>query len=299
MINRREFMGLGAACALSLAGTSRPQFRFSRPYAPHLGMFRRHAGSDPIDQIRFLADEGFSALEDGGLRARPTGLQARMGEELARRGMTMGLFVGLADFGRPTFASGSVDSRHSVLRDLHSAAEAARRVGGRHLAVIPGKSVIGLPEPVQFRHAVDTLMFCADLCEADDLVLLLEPIEHGASSSRLFLRSANQAAALCRAVGRPSCRLLLDVYQQAVVGQNVARLLKQASDMIGYVQLADWPGRTEPGTGEIDFRRLFGVLDAIGYRGILGMEHGTRLTGRAGERAVIDAYRKLEAGPNG
>jgi hydroxypyruvate isomerase len=300
MLNRREFLGAGTACAVTLAGAGglcRRESRFARKFAPHLGMFRHHASSDPIDQIHFLADAGFGALEDCGLRAKPPGIQTRIGHELARRGMSMGLFVGLADFGRPTFASGCEEFRRSVLRELHSAVETARRVGGRYLAVVPGKSVTGLPRSVQFRHAVDTLRFCADVCEPHDLMLLLEPIDHGADSSRLLLRSASQAAELCRVVGRPSCRLLFDVYQQAVVGENVPRLLTQISDVLGYVQLADSPGCKEPGTGDIDFRQLFGVLDAIDYRGILGMEHGNLLPGRDGERAVIDAYRSFERGP--
>lgn len=302
MLNRREFLVVGAACGVSLAGAGglrRREGRFSRSYAPHLGMFRHHAGTDPIDQIKFLADEGFGALEDCGLRGKPPGLQARIGNELARRGMSMGLFVGLADFGRPTFASGCVDLRRGVLRELRSAVETARRVGGRYLAVVPGKRVQSLPRSIQFRHAVDTLRFCADVCEAHGLMLLLEPIEQGLDSSRLFLRSVNQATEMCRAVGRPSCRLLFDVYQQSVAGENVPQLLTQASDMLGYVQLADAPGRKEPGTGHIDFQQLFGVLDAIGYRGILGMEHGNLLPGREGERGVIDAYMTLELAAQG
>ncbi len=300
MLNRREFLGVGAAFAVSLAGASGHrcrESRFSRRYAPHLGMFRHHAGSDPIDQIKFLADEGFGALEDSGLRAKPPGLQARMGDALARRGMSMGLFVGLADFGRPTFASGCVELRRGLLRELRSAVETARRVGGRYLAVVPGKSVPSLSRAVQFRHALETLRYCADVCEAHGLMLLLEPIDHGSDSSRLFLRSASQAAELCRGVGRPSCRLLFDVYQQSVAGENVTRLLTETSDVLGYVQLADSPGRKEPGTGDIDFRHLFGVLDAIGYCGVLGMEHGNLLPGRGGERAVIDAYMAFEHGP--
>jgi hydroxypyruvate isomerase len=297
MLNRREFLGVGAACAVSLVWArevARSESRFSRTYAPHFGMFRHHVGSNPIDQIKFLADEGFSALEDSGLRAKPSGLQARIGRELARRKMSMGLFVGMADFGRPTFASGCVDLRRGVLRDLRSAVETAHRVGGRYLAVVPGKSVPSLPRSVQLRHAVETLQFCADVCETHDLTLLLEPIDHGMGSSRLFLRTADQAAELCRAVGRPSCRLLFDVYQQAVAGENVPRLLVQTSDVLGYVQLADAPGRKEPGTGEIDFQQLLAVLDAIGYRGVFGMEHGNVMPGKAGERAVIEAYRALE-----
>ena len=90
MLNRRELHGAGQRggdtlpCgAARLGGLSSP---FSRRYAPHLGMFPHHAGSDPIDEIKFLADEGFTALEDGGLKAKPARLQAAIGEEAARRG---------------------------------------------------------------------------------------------------------------------------------------------------------------------------------------------------------------------
>jgi hydroxypyruvate isomerase len=301
MMNRREFLGVGTACALSLAGgaamsggTLLPGRRFSRHFAPHLGTFRQHAGSDAIDQIKFLADQGFTAVEDMGLRGKPAVLQMRIGEELARRGLAMGLFVGVADFGQPTFASGRADLRRDVIRDLDRAIDTARRVGGRYLSIVPGKSAANATMKAQMRKAIDTLQFCADRCEASGLVMLLEPIDHGPGASRLFLRSAVQAARLCRAVGRPSCRFLFDVYQQAVSGADLPRLLTATQDVLGYVQLADFPGRKEPGTGEIDFRALFSTLDAIGYAGILGMEHGNSLPGCEGERAVVEAYATLE-----
>src|ERR1700722_10824598 len=123
MFNRREFLGVGAAWAAALPMMNRAfgqDRRFSRGFAPHVGMFRHHAGSDPVDQVRFLAGEGFLALEDTGLRAKPVALQSRVGEELARRKMAMGLFVAVADFARPTFASGSIDLRNPVLRELRS-----------------------------------------------------------------------------------------------------------------------------------------------------------------------------------
>ncbi len=305
VLNRREFLEAGAALGTTLAGVGAafgfttspfvqfPTRGFSRPFAPHFGMFRHHAGSDPIDQIRFMADEGFDAIEDCGLRGKPAALQSRIGRELACRGMEMGLFVGLADFGSPTFASGCRDLRRHVLRELQVAVDAARRVGGRSLSVVPGKSARFLPRLLQLHNAADTLRSCADICDKHGLTLLLEPIDHGAGSSRLFLQTAHQAAELCRAVGRPCCKLLFDVYQQSAGEKDVHLLLRELSPELGYVQLADYPGRKEPGTGDVDFLALLLTLDAIGYRGVLGMEHGNRESGRVGERAVIDAYRRL------
>src|SRR3990172_5188736 len=135
-LSRREFLaaGMSAGVAALVAngavsavarepavshGVARPSGdRFCRLYAPHFGMFRHHAGDDPIDQIRFMAEEGFRALEDNGLTGKPRRLQERIGAELDRRGMRMGLFVGCADFGNSTFASGREDFRRRILREV-------------------------------------------------------------------------------------------------------------------------------------------------------------------------------------
>jgi hydroxypyruvate isomerase len=297
MLNRREFLELGLACGVTFAGVrgwGGRSRRFSRTYAAQLGLFVHHAGSDPIDQIRFIADEGFGAVIDNGLRSKLPKLQRRIGEELARRGLACGPFVGLAHFGRPTFASGSPETRRELLRETGLAIDAARRVGGADLIVIPGKGLPYIPQTVQFRRAVDTLRFCADACQRHGVRMLLEPTVSVGDSSRMFLRSVDQAADLCRAVGSPACRVLFDVFDQTIAGNNVPELLERSSDVLGSVQLADAPSRLEPGSGEVDFRRLFCVLDQIGYGGVYGMEHGQRLPGREGERAMIDAYAALD-----
>jgi hydroxypyruvate isomerase len=208
--------------------------------------------------------------------------------------MSLACFTGLADFGRPTFASGRRDLQLDVLRELRLAIDSADRVGGRALSVVPGQRDAATSPVEQSRNAVELLQRCADLCALRGIVLLLEPVDHGPGRSRLFLRSGQQAAALCRAVKRPSCRVLIDVYQQAASGHDVPRMLVELRDVLGHVQLGDFPGRKEPGTGELDFERLLATLDAIGYPGAFGMEHGSAIAGLAGERAVIDAYLALD-----
>jgi hydroxypyruvate isomerase len=298
MLSRREFLAasatwtLGGIAAIRNESTRHAPFR--RKFAPHLGMFRHHGGGDPLDQIRFIADAGFHALEDGGFLAKPRRLQSRIGDELARRGLSLGAFTAIADFSRPTFAAAGRDLRQSILCDLKQAIAVAKSVNGQSLTVVPGKRVSNVPWPVQMGRAADTLRFCADVCEREGIVLLLEPIDHCAGSPRLFLQSAAEAIRLCRAVGRSSCRVLLDVYQQTVSGQDLSRLIRESSDVIGYIQLADCPGRKEPGTGAIDFPSMFAAIDRIGYEGILGMEHGNQSPGSQGERLVIESYARVD-----
>ena len=103
MNDRREFLraAVGAALvagAAPLAGAERPaaakpRRKFKLRYGSHFGMFKGHAGEDPIAQLEFMAAQGFTALEDNGLMGRPVELQQRIGETLARLGMTMGVFV--------------------------------------------------------------------------------------------------------------------------------------------------------------------------------------------------------------
>ena len=90
----------------------------------------------------------------------------------------------------------------------------------------------------QRRNALELLETAAWIsANRAESALLLEPIDYGPGHSRLFLRSARDAATLCRSVGRPSCRVLIDVYQQAVAGEDVPRLLTDVGDVLGHVQL--------------------------------------------------------------
>ena len=92
-MDRRQFIERAAAAAAVLpitsaageAGQSAAR-SFKLKYAPHIGMFEQSAGKDPLDQIRFMADNGFRAFEDNGMMARTPDLQQAMGDLLAKRG---------------------------------------------------------------------------------------------------------------------------------------------------------------------------------------------------------------------
>ncbi|HEV8616515.1 MAG TPA: xylose isomerase, partial [Methylomirabilota bacterium] len=97
-MERRDFVR--AAVAAGLGGTAwihpgaPPSARsFRLRYAPHFGMFKNVAGEDLVAQIDFMADQGFTALEDNGMRGRPVAEQERIAQAMARRNMAMGVFV--------------------------------------------------------------------------------------------------------------------------------------------------------------------------------------------------------------
>src|SRR5680860_48343 len=103
-MERRNFIKKAAASGLIFSGlsgvmaasaseskSSAPE-KFNLKYAPHFGMFKNSAGDDLIDQIKFMADQGFTAFEDNGMMGREPALQSKIGETLAKLNMTMGVF---------------------------------------------------------------------------------------------------------------------------------------------------------------------------------------------------------------
>ncbi len=159
---------------------------------------------------------------------------------------------------------------------------------------MPGQYDPGVPWEYQTATVVDNLKRACEVCEPTELTMVLEPLNHWTDHAGVFLTGVPQAFQICRAVGSPSCKILDDLYHQQITEGNLIPNLDKAWDEIAYIQVGDNPGRKEPTTGEIHYGNVFRHLKAKAYRGIVGMEHGNSLPGKAGERAVIDAYRACD-----
>jgi hydroxypyruvate isomerase len=257
-------------------------------------MFRHHAGENLVDQLRFMHDEGFRALEDNELPGRDVAAQERIGSELSRLGMRMGVFVAHADWNEPSFASDRPEVRARILADVRRAVDVAKRVEARWCTVVPGQIDPGVPMAYQTANVVDNLKRACDICEPAGLTLVLEPLNHWTDHAGVFLTGIPQAFQICRAVGSASCKILDDLYHQQITEGNLIPNLDKAWDEIAYIQVGDNPGRNEPTTGEINYENVFRHLKTKAYSGIVGMEHGNSGDGKSGERAVIDAYRACD-----
>ncbi len=298
-MRRREFLGtsaaLGAAAFLpNGARAAEPAFQLD--YAPHFGMFQHSAGSgDTVDQIRFMHDQGFRSIEDNGMRNRSKEEQQRIGDELERLGMRMGVFVAhTALFGAKSFTTGDAKHREQFLDDIRQSVEIAKRVNAKWCTVVPGELEPRLEMDYQTANAVEQLRMAAEICEPAGLVMVLEPLNPFRDHPRMFLTKIPQAYMICRAVDSPSCKILFDIYHQQITEGNLIPNIDRAWDEIGYFQIGDTPGRKEPTTGEINYRNVFRHIHRKGYEGILGMEHGNAQEGEEGERALIAAYREVD-----
>jgi hydroxypyruvate isomerase len=270
--------------------------RFKLKYAPHFGMFRNHAPGGVLDELKFMADQGFTALEDNGMRGRPKDEQEKIGREMARLGMTMGVFVANPEnaFGSSGFASGDAATREQFLNGIRDSVEVAKRVNAKWCTVVPGERFHRREMDYQTANVVDVLRAAAEICEPAGLVMVLEPLNPFRDHPNMFLSKVPQAYLICRAVNSPSCKILFDMYHQQITEGNIIPNIDLAWSEVAYFQTGDNPGRNEPTTGEMNYRNIFRHLHNKGFTGVLGMEHGNSRPGKEGEIAVIRAYRACD-----
>jgi hydroxypyruvate isomerase len=303
-MKRRNFirnLSLSGAVASLAGGSSISAFAkaneyedtFNLDYAPHFGMFKGHAGEDLIDQLKFMHDQGFRSLEDNGLLGRPTDVQEKIGENLEKLGMRMGVFVvDGGDNWKVSLTSGKKEFVDTFLKTCRDSVEAAKRVNAKWATVVPGFFERNLPIGIQTGNVIEALKRGAEIFEPHGLTMVLEPLS---DTPELFLRHSDQSYAICKAVGSPSCKILYDIYHMQKNEGNLISNMEKCWDEIAYIQIGDNPGRKEPGTGEINYQKVFEYIDSKGFTGILGMEHGNALPGVEGEKALIAAYRKADS----
>jgi len=268
--------------------------RFNLKYAPHLGMFKNLAGEDPIDQLNFMADQGFTAYEDNGMKNRDTSLQEKMAQTMQKRGMEMGVFVAHQIYWKePNLASGDDDKRTEFLDDIKTSIEVAKRVNAKWMTVVPGHVDLRQNMGYQTANVVESLKQASALLEPHNITMVLEPLNF-MNHPGLFLTESPQAYEICRAVASPSCKILFDIYHQQIQEGNLIPNMEASWDEIAYIQIGDNPGRKEPTTGEINYNNVFKFIHGQKFDGILGMEHGNSKPDKAGEQAVIDAYKKVD-----
>jgi hydroxypyruvate isomerase len=302
-IGRRTFLRSSVAAGAAFAGSrvfagstsllqsTQPTRRFKLHYAPHFGMFRSHAGEDFVAQLEFMAQEGFTALEDNGLRDRTPAVQEQIGRTLERLRMRMGVFVAHAiNWKQPTLTLGNAETRDAFLADIRGSVDIAKRVNAKWMTVVPSHVDGRLHMDFQTANVIEALKQASGILEPHGLIMVLEPLNTLRNHPGMFLTTTPQAHLICKAVGSPSCKILYDIYHQQISEGNLIPNIDLAWNEIAYFQVGDNPGRREPGTGEINYRNVFRHIHSKGFTGVVGMEHGNARPGREGERGVIDAY---------
>ena len=282
----------GIFAKTSIENILRDEKVFRLNYGIHDGMFKNHAGNDFIEQIKFAHSVGFRAIEDNGMSGRPEDQQKKIGDTLAKLGMAMGVFVqpGLGNDSN-MLASGKADQVEKFIASCKKAVEVAKRLNSNLVTVVPGDFARNLPIGVQTGNVIEAVKKGTAILEPHGIIMVLEPLS---DNPDLFLRTPDQAYAICKAVGSPSCKILYDMYHVQRNQGHIIPTLDLVYDEIGYYQIGDNPGRNEPGTGEMNYRNIFKHIHNKRYKGVMGMEHGNAGKGKEGELALIKAYRDAD-----
>lgn len=165
---------------------------------------------------------------------------------------------------------------------LELALDYARSLGCTRLHALSGLALPDVP-PAQLEATYRANMqVAARRCAEAGVTLLMEPINSKVDMPGYWLDQPAQAFALQQFIGEPNLLVQLDLYHAQIMAGDLARTLEKHLPAIGHIQVADNPGRHEPGTGEIHYSYLFQRLDELGYQGWVGCEYKPRGSTEAG-----------------
>jgi hydroxypyruvate isomerase len=167
----------------------------------------------------------------------------------------------------------SLPGREAEFQDsITEAIDAARRFGTRRLNAIAGVLPAGVNRQDAERTAIANLKRAAPLAEAADVKLLVENI-NTTDMPGYIADTVERAAGLVAAADHRSVRLQLDQYHVGMMGGDARAALRRWLPLVEHVQIADVPGRHEPGTGQQPIAEFLSDLDALGYGGAVGLEY--------------------------
>ena len=247
-------------------------------YAANLGFL--FSGLPFLDRFAEAASAGFRAVE----YMAPYGHDLReIAKRLADFGLTQALFnLPAGDWeagerGIAIFPDRVAEFRSGVAQAL----DAAEALGCDRLNCLAGIAPSGGDRPRLESTLVDNLAFAAGAAARRGVRLLVEPI-NTRDMPGFFLNRTDDALRLMDRVGSPNLWLQADVYHMQIMEGDLARRLEAAAPRIAHIQIADNPGRREPGTGEINYRFLLPFIDRLGYDGWIGCEYKPTTSVEAG-----------------
>ncbi|HHZ08628.1 MAG TPA: hydroxypyruvate isomerase [Rhizobiales bacterium] len=235
---------------------------------------------DFLDRFDAAARAGFAAVEYiGPYEHSPEAIA----ERLQRNGLEQALFnLPLGDWAAGERGIAVLPDRVEEFRaGVDTAIDYARALGCVQVNCIAGVAPAGVPTQVLEDVFVNNLRYAADRLGRAGIRLLVEPI-NTRDIPGFFLNTSGQALAIMDRVGAENLFLQYDIYHMQVMEGDLARTIEANLARIAHIQVADNPGRHEPGTGEINYPFLFDHLDRIGYRGFVGAEYRPATTTEAG-----------------
>ncbi len=259
-------------------------------------------GLSDVDKIDFWYDQGFRAMEDNDMMKYTPEKRKALADRIAKLGMDFGVFTSSIGGGQWLTACksdkrGARPDKQAAIERIKAEAkktvEIGKEINAKWTTVVIGKTDLSLEHSYQMANVVEQLKYAAEICEKSGLIMVLEPLSFTAHPG-LWLQKTSDAYMICKAVNSPSCKILFDVFHQQNTEGSLIRNIDAAWDEIAYYHLGDVPNRTEPLSGEINYKVLIKHIHDKGYRGIYGAEHLQSDKSEAGDEKVLRAYREID-----
>ena len=272
-LTRRTLLGAsGALAALPL--TARGQDQTNGPvekpgqtkntkFAVNVEMW--FGGMPFLDRIAAAADLGFPAVEFWPWRGKDLDAIKALIDE---RGIVVTQFTGWG-FNPRMNETKNHDQLESEIRE---SCAAAKKLGTKMMTVIAGQNVKGLTQEEMHANVIAGLKRIKSIAEGEDVMLILEPLNIRRDHKGHCLSRSEDAIRICQEVDSTHVKINWDLYHQQITEGDLCGHMREGIDHIGYLQLADHPGRTEPGTGEIAYWRVLKEAKELGYTGYVGLE---------------------------
>ncbi|HEY4192724.1 MAG TPA: 2-oxo-tetronate isomerase [Mesorhizobium sp.] len=247
-------------------------------------LFQEH---DFLDRFDAAAAAGFKGVEYvGPYDHAPDVVAAR----LKKNGLEQVLFnLPPGDWAKGERGIAVLPDRVEEFRaSVDTAITYAKALGCPQVNCLAGIAPAGAERQMLETVFVENLSFAADRLEKAGIKLLIEPI-NTRDMPGFFLNYSDQALALINRIGSKNLFLQYDIYHMQIMEGDLARTMEENLGRIAHIQLADNPGRHEPGTGEINYPFLYEHIDRIGYSGWIGAEYKPK----AGTEAGLGWLRQL------
>ncbi|MBX3413431.1 MAG: TIM barrel protein [Pirellulales bacterium] len=293
MLDRRTFLGstavLASGATLARAADEAPQADLDpstlgrTPHTKFAVNVEMWWGKLPfLERIAKAADYGFPAVEFWPWRGKDLDGINRITQE---RGLEVAQFTAWG------FRPGLNDPKNheKFVQEIEESCAVAKKINCKKMTVVGGDDQKGMTQAEMHEHIIAGLKLAAPIAEQHEVMLILEPMNIRVDHKGHCLYGSEAAVRICREVNSPMVKINWDLYHMQISEGDLCGRLKEGFDQVGYLQLADHPGRNEPGTGEVYYNRVLKQAYDLGYQGYVGLELRPKTDELAAARAVAQA----------
>jgi hydroxypyruvate isomerase len=275
LLTRRSFLGSSAVLAGAAASALAAEQEFSdtksigktphTKFAVNVEMWWRKLPF--LERMKQAAALGFPAVEIWPWQGKDLDAIAALTDELG---------IEITQFTAWGFSPGLNDPKNhdAFVKAVEDGCRVAKKLRCKLMTIVAGDDIPGVSQEKMHENVIAGIKRAAPIAEAHDVTMILEPMNIRVDHKGHCLYGSAPAIRICNAVDSSHVKINWDLYHMHITEGDLCGHLREgfAAKRIGYIQLADHPGRNEPGTGEIHYNRVLKELQSLGYKGYVGLE---------------------------